>query len=144
MIELLPDARYDFVFAVPDGHPVAWGLSYDAMEEALRQVDPEADIDRARGHFWFDAAFPFGGIDGRITVDPDSIGLKLLEIDMAAQFVVWLRTRILPAGARIVFKTREAIEMQHEPGMLPDNDDINTIKASMIPYIQAVETEYNS
>lgn len=144
MTELSPDARYDFAFAVSDDHPVAWGLSHEAMEEALRQVDPQVDIDREHGHFWFAVTFPFGGVEGRITVDPDSAGLKLVDIDMAAQFVAWLRTRVLPAGSGIVFKTHEAIEMQYEPGVLPDSDDPEAIRAAMIPYIQNVETEYNA
>jgi hypothetical protein len=42
-----PDDHYQlFIFAASEDNPTAWGLSYDAAEESMRRVDPEAHIDR--------------------------------------------------------------------------------------------------
>jgi hypothetical protein len=141
-MELSPGRRYDFVLAEPENSPVAWNLSDEVLEGSLLEVDPHADIDCDGGHFWFDAAFPSGGIDGRATHDPDAIGLKLVDVDVATEFVLWLRRRVLPAGAAIAYKPYQAIEMDRRPDVLPDSEEPDAIREAMVSYLREVLTEY--
>ncbi len=141
MMEILPDARFNFIFAAPDDLPV-WELSLDVLTEALHAVDPQADIRREQGHGWFDASFPFGGAEG--SMDPTMITLQLANTEMASHFVLWLRTHVLPAEAGIAFMTHEAVELHEQPCALPDSDDRETVENAMLAYLQTVMTAYNS
>ena len=141
MTEVLPDARFNFVFAAPDEMP-SWDLSLDALVDHVLGVDPEAVIRREYDSGGFDATFPFGPLWG--VMDSASVGLRLANVPMAAAFAVWLRTSVLPASTGIAFMTHEAIELGQQPCALPETDDLDVVEAAMLPYLRAVVETYNS
>lgn len=146
----LPDSDecYErFVFAATDDDPTGWGLSYQALDDTLRRIDPQSPIDRGPMAmkddelFWYQVTFPFGWAEGNAGVRHNWISIADTTIDKAAHFASWLRREIVPRGAGIAFNFFEGIQEGASPGTLPDTDDVDTIKAVLEEFVRGVLDE---
>lgn len=145
MTTIDPDDHYDlFIFAAPDSDPTAWELSYDRVEEALRRVDPEAQIDRGGMAlktdelFWYQVTFPFGWAEGNAGARHNWLSLKDADLDAAAHFAAWLRSTLVPAGAGIEFNFTDGIEDGVPPATLPETDDITALRHVLEAHVREV------
>jgi hypothetical protein len=66
------------------------------------------------------------------------VSISDTTIDKAAHFAAWLRREIVPPGVGIAFNFLEGIEEGTPPGMLPEADDVNLIKAALEDFVRGV------
>jgi hypothetical protein len=142
----MEDDRYPrFVFAAPDDDPTGWGLTYERIEESLRDIDPRARTARAQHpprneeFLSFELTFPFGWVEGHAFTRHNSLSLTEATLATATGVATWLRAVIVPPGAGIESTYLEAIELGIPPTPLPSTDAPTLLRQALHHHIQAVQ-----
>ncbi|MGJ5897362.1 hypothetical protein ACSCBZ_36260 [Streptomyces niveiscabiei] len=122
----IAELRTMYVFTPPEGQ--TWGLSYERLEAALRERDPEVFVrvdDAVEGpvkgssmHFGF--TLEGEELEGFARLNTEGVAVQDSTARTAATFVLWLRNTVVPPGGVVMFNTRWGMEDDLPETLVPD------------------------
>ncbi|MER0443398.1 hypothetical protein ABR738_02200 [Streptomyces sp. Edi4] len=133
--------RTMYIFTPADGE--TWGLSYAAMETAVRERDPDGFLRLDEGTRLVPGTVLHFGItlgdetlEGMARLRPEGVSLEDCTASQAAEFAAWLQGRIVPAGVPATFNTEWGLEAGL-PDQLAPHVSVPGLKEVFLAHLQA-------
>ncbi|WP_019547868.1 hypothetical protein [Streptomyces sulphureus] len=135
-----------YVFGPADGQ--SWGLTFDGLSTALRARTPEEFVridEEPQGPAPGGPSMLFGftlegeTLEGIAAEKPEGASLLDSTTETAADFALWLRENIAPAGSAMVFNTEWGLEEDLPDTHLPEESR----EAMIAAFVQHLEDTGN-
>lgn len=122
--EEIAELRTMYVFTPPEGQ--SWGLTFESLEAKLRERNPDEFIRIDAGGPVRGSSMHFGitlsneKMEGLARLSSEGVAVLDCNAHLAAEFVLWLRDRVVPTDMTVMFNTEWGLEDDLPPTPVPD------------------------
>lgn len=123
--------RTMYVFTPSEGE--SWGLTYEDLAARLRERNPDEFIRTDDGtdgpvtgsSMHFGVTVDGEQMEGMALLSPEGVSVMDCTVGLAAGFVTWLRSDVVPEGMAVTFNTEWGLEADLPDAPVPDADPLH-------------------